>query len=82
MISESINTQRTLEKDVDQLFWPKSEAEKRRIWSGSTLFTENTRKMGMILLMIGYHKEPIATGSIIKRCIFNDIGQNFLGKLH
>ena len=31
-------------------------------------------KMGMILLMTGYHKEPIATGSIIKRC-------NFLMKL-
>ena len=34
----------------------------------STLFTENTRKMGMILLMTDYNKEPIATGSIIKRC--------------
>ena len=30
--------------------------------------------MGMILLMIGYHQESIATGSIIKRC-------NFLMKL-
>ena len=27
-------------------------------------------KMGIILLMIGYHKESIATGSIIKRCNF------------
>ena len=24
----------------------------------------------MILLIIGYHKEPFATGSTIKRCIF------------
>ena len=30
--------------------------------------------MGIILLMTGYHKEPIATGLIIKRC-------NFLMKL-
>ena len=29
----------------------------------------------MILLMTGYHKEPIVTGSIIKRC-------NFLMKLN
>lgn len=36
----------------------------------------------MILLMIGYHKEPIATGSIIKRCNFNEIGQNVKEKLH
>ena len=72
MISESINTKRTLEKDLCQPRWPKS--EKRRVWPGSTLFTENTRKMGMILLMIGYHKESIATGSIIKSCNFNDIG--------
>ena len=38
--------------------------------TGSTQFIENTRKMGMILLMTGYYKEPIATGSIIKRCNF------------
>ena len=72
MISESINTQRTLEKGLDQPRWPNP--EKSGVWPGSTLFTENTRKMGMILLMIGYHKEPIATGSIIKSC-------NFLMKL-
>ena len=36
----------------------------------SFYFTENTRKMGIILLMIGYHKEPTATGSIIKCCNF------------
>ena len=70
MISESIKTQRTLEKDLGQPLWPKPEAEKRGVWPGSTLFTENTRKMGMILLMIGYHKELIATGSVIKRCKF------------
>ena len=61
MISESINTQRTLEKNLGQPRWPKSEAEKRGVWPGS----ENTS-----LLMIDYHKEPIATGSIIKGCIF------------
>ena len=68
MISESIKTQRTLEKDLGQPRWPKP--EKRGVWSGSTLFTENTRTMGMILLIIGYHKKPIATGSVIKRCNF------------
>ena len=37
----------------------------------------------MILLMTGYHKEPIATDSIIKHCnFFNEIGQNVQGKLH
>ena len=76
MISESINTQRTLEKDLGQPRWPKPEAEKRTVWSGSTLFTENTRKMGIILLMIGCHKEPIATGSAIKHCNFYDVGRD------
>ena len=38
--------------------------------------------MGMILLMISYNEKPIATGSIIKRCNFNEIGQNIKGKLH
>ena len=38
--------------------------------------------MRMILLMIGYHEKPIATGTIIKRCNFNEIGQNVNGKLH
>ena len=68
MISESINTQHTLEKDLGQTHWPKPEAEKHGVWPGSTIFTENTRKIGIVLLMIGYHKEPIGTGSIIKRC--------------
>ena len=31
--------------------------------------------MGMILLMAGYYKKPIATGSIIES-FFNEIGQN------
>ena len=32
--------------------------------------------MRVVLLMIGYQKEPIATGSFIKRCkVFNEIGQ-------
>ena len=68
--------ERTLEKDFGQPRWPKPEAENRDVWPESTLFTENIRKMGMILLSIGYHKEPIAIGSIIKRYNFNDIGQN------
>ena len=39
--------------------------------------------MGIILLMTGYHKEPIATGSIIKRCNFlMKLDKTFLGKLH
>ena len=38
--------------------------------------------MEMILLMIVYHKKPIATGSIIKRCNFNEIWQNVKEKLH
>ena len=67
MISESIKTQRTIEKDLGQPRWPKPTAEKRGVWLGSTLFTENIRKMGMILIMIGCHKEPIATGSVTKR---------------
>ena len=66
MISKSINTQRTLEKDFGIPLRPKPETENAE--SDQGLFTENTRKMGMILLMIGYHKEPIATGSAIKRC--------------
>ena len=49
--------------------WP--EAEKCGVWPGSTLFTENTRKKKeMIVLMPCYHKEPIATGSVIKHCNF------------
>ena len=36
----------------------------------------------MVLLMIRYHTEPIATGSVIKRCIFNYTGQKGKGKLH
>ena len=70
MILESIFTQRTLEKDTGQQRRPKPEAEKRGVWPGTTLFTENTRKVGMILLMTGDHKEPIATGSVINRCKF------------
>ena len=55
MISESIETQRILEKDLGQPRWPNQEAEKRGVWPESPLFTENSRKLGMILLMIGYH---------------------------
>ena len=40
MISETINIQRTLEKDLGQPRWPKPEAEKRVFWAGSTLFNE------------------------------------------
>ena len=46
MISESIYTQRTLEKDIGQPRWLKPEAEKRGVWPGSKLFTETTRKNG------------------------------------
>ena len=36
--------------------------------------------MGMILLLIDYHKEPIATGSIIKRCnSFMKLDKTFKG---
>ena len=42
MISEPINTQCTLEKDLGQQRWPKP--EKRGVWPGSTLSTENTKK--------------------------------------
>ena len=35
--------------------------------------------MGMLLLMIDYRKKPIATGSIIKRCNFNETGQTLKG---
>ena len=38
--------------------------------------------MGQILLMIGDHKKPIATGLIIKRCNFIEIGQNVNEKLN
>ena len=74
MISESINTLRTLEKDFGQPRWPKP--EKRGFWPGSTILLKiwKYQKMGMILLMIGYHKGHSATGSIIKRCNFNDTG--------
>ena len=65
LISESIYTQGTLEKDLGQPRWPNPEAEKRGVWTGSTLFywkyqEKMGMKMGMILLMTGYHKEPIA----------------------
>ena len=43
MISESIYTQRTLEKDLGQPRLPNPDAEKCGVWPGSTLFTENTR---------------------------------------
>ena len=46
MISESIKTQRTLEKDLGEPRWPKPEAEKRGVWPGSTLFTEKYQKNG------------------------------------
>ena len=65
MISEPINTEctlkTTLDNCVDQNQMQKS--AESDLWS--TLFTENTRKMGVFLLMIGYLKEPIATDSNI-----------------
>ena len=69
MISESIYTQRW-PKSIYTPRWPNPEAEKCGAWPGSLLFTENTRKMGMILLMTGYHKKSTAISSLIKRCNF------------
>ena len=50
--------------------YPKPEAEKHGVWSWATLLTENTRNVGEILLIICYHKEPIANGLITKGCKF------------
>ena len=69
MISESIYTERPLEKDLGQPRWPEPEAGKRGVRPGFTLFTENTKQNGN-----DYHKEPFALDLIIKRC-------NFLMKL-
>ena len=63
MISESINTKRTLEKDLGQPRWPKPDTEKRSLTSVNTIHWKY-QKMGMILLMIGYHKDSIAAGSL------------------
>ena len=68
MISESIYTQRTLEKDQNQ--------KQKSAESDQDLhyLLKILEKMGMILLMINYQKKPIETGSEIKCC-------NFLMKL-
>ena len=68
MISESIYTQRTLEKDLghDQNQKQKSVESDQ----GLHCLLKIPDKMGRILLMTGCHKEPVATGSIIKRCNF------------
>ena len=68
MILESIYTQCIPEKDLGQRF---DQKQKNAESDQATLFTENTRKKkGMIVLMPRYHKEPIATGSVIKHCNF------------
>ena len=64
MISESIYTQRIIEKDQNQK--QKSAASDQ----GLHYLLKILETMGMILLMTNYHIKSIETGSVIKRCNF------------
>ena len=70
MSSEPSNIQCTLKRSMTKRAEQDKTQKSAKPDQGLHHFTENTRNMGVILFMIGYHKERAATGSITELCKF------------